>query len=76
MTEFKWYRKKAGKLRPYVPGEDMTDISVSSEDKKTGSPKQGDWIGQNPDNPKDQWLVAAGYFAKNFEPDPVPEPEG
>jgi hypothetical protein len=71
MSEFKWYRKKAGLLRPYVVGEDMTGISVGPEDAKAGSPKQGDWIGQNPDNPNDQWLVAAAYFAKNFEPDAV-----
>ena len=71
---FKWYRKKPGLLRPYVPGEDMTGISVGPEDVKVGSPKEGDWIGQNPDNPKDQWLVEQKYLAKNFEPQPVSDP--
>jgi hypothetical protein len=74
MSEFKWYGKKPGLLRPYVVGEDMTGISVGPEDVKAGSPKEGDWIGQNPNNPKDQWLVASEYFNKNFDPSPLPDP--
>ena len=33
-----------------------------------GSPKEGDMIARNPKNHADQWLVAAQYFADNFEP--------
>jgi hypothetical protein len=69
MTDFKQYRRKQiAELRPYAPGEDMTDVSVSVEDIKAGSPKAGDMIARNPKNHADQWLVAAQYFADNFEP--------
>ena len=30
--------------------------------------KPGDMIARNPKNHDDQWLVAAAYFADNFEP--------
>lgn len=84
MSEFKQYqRSQIAELRPYVPGEDVysspfhTDeagivhfctISISDEDKKNGSPKEGDMIARNPKNHADQWLVAAQYFNDNFEP--------
>jgi hypothetical protein len=45
----------------------MDDISMSAEDLKAGSPKPGDMIARNPKNHADQWLVAAQYFADNFE---------
>ncbi len=47
---------------------DMTDVSISVEDARNGSPKEGDKIARNPANHKDQWLVAADYAAANFEP--------
>lgn len=69
MSEFKQYRRKQiAELRPYAPGEPMDGISVSGEDVKAGSPKPGDMIARNPKNHADQWLVAAAYFADNFEP--------
>lgn len=41
--EFKQYRRsQIAELRPYVPGEDMSDISVSLVDHEAGSPKPGD----------------------------------
>lgn len=65
---FKRYRRKAiADLRPYVPGEDMTGISVSEVDRAAGSPKAGDMIARNPLNEDDKWLVAKDYFAVNFE---------
>lgn len=67
-SEFKQYRRRQiAELRPYVPGEDMTGISVSSVDEKAGSPKEGDMIARNPRNHADQWLVNAEYFKDNFE---------
>ena len=42
------------------------NISVSDEDTKAGSPKEGDMIARNPKNHKDLWLVAKGYFEANF----------
>ena len=61
-------RKQIAELRPYVPGEDLTGVSISVEDQKAGSPAAGDMIARNPVNHADQWLVSAAYFAVNFEP--------
>lgn len=70
--EFTQYRRKQiAELRPYVDGEDLhkwVAVSISAEDTKAGSPKTGDMIARNPKNHADQWLVAAQYFADNFEP--------
>jgi hypothetical protein len=69
MSEFaKYRRKQIAELRAYEPGELMAGISVSAEDTKAGSPKPGDMIARNPKNHDDRWLVAAQYFADNFEP--------
>ncbi len=65
---FREYRRKQiAELRPWDPGESMSSVSVSAEDAKAGSPKHGDMIARNPKNHADQWLVAAQYFADNFE---------
>lgn len=70
MSEFKQYRRKQiAELRPYIVGETLSArVSVSSTDREAGSPKVGDMIARNPKNHDDQWLVAAAYFADNFEP--------
>lgn len=69
MSEFERYRRSAiAELRPYVPGEPVDGVSISDADRAAGSPMQGDMIARNPDNYADRWLVAAKYFAANFEP--------
>ena len=69
MSDFTQYRRKQiAELRPWIPGEHMQNISVSNEDKAAHSPKLGDMVARNPKNHADQWLVAAQYFADNFEP--------
>ena len=69
MRKFRQYRRKQiAELRPYEPGEDISGVSISAADKEAGSPKPGDMIARNPKNPADKWLVAAQYFADNFEP--------
>jgi hypothetical protein len=69
MSAFKQYRRKQiAELRPYVAGEPLDGVSISVPDKEAGSPKKGDMIARNPKNHADQWLVAAQYFADNFEP--------
>jgi hypothetical protein len=69
MTDFQQYRRKQiAELRPWRPGDDMARVSISAPDKDAGSPKDGDMIARNPKNHDDQWLVAAAYFADNFEP--------
>jgi len=60
-------RKQIAELRPYVFGEDLQHVSISIEDSKNGSPKEGDMIARNPKNHADQWLVAHQYFVDNFE---------
>lgn len=68
MSDFIQYRRRQiAELRPWQSGDDMSRVSVSAPDKEAGSPKEGDMIARNPKNHDDQWLVAAQYFADNFE---------
>jgi len=63
---WKQYKRKGlSEMRPYVPGEDLEGVSVSGEDFP---PKVGDMIARNPNNHRDQWLVAKAYFEENLEP--------
>ena len=66
MSEFMVYRRKvaSGVLRPYVPGEDMTGISVGDGD----TPGEGGMIARNPNDHSDQWYVAKDFFNKNYVP--------
>lgn len=69
MTDFKQYRcTQIAEMRPYVHGEPRGAISITEADINAGSPKVGDMIARNPKNHADQWLIAAAYFADNFEP--------
>jgi hypothetical protein len=69
MSEFKQYRRsQIAELRPWEPGINMSRVSVAEPDRENGSPKPGDMIARNPKNHDEQWLVAAQYFADNFEP--------
>jgi len=63
-----YVRTGTTQMRPYIPGEPISDkLSISDADKKNGSPRLGDMIARNKDNPDDQWLVAAQYFRDNFK---------
>lgn len=65
MGEFRLYRKKLLQpMRPYVPGEDLSGISVSQED----TPEEGGMIAMNPKNENDKWYVAKTFFETNYEP--------
>lgn len=69
MDEFKQYRKaQLSEMRPYQAGEDLTGVSISPEDKASGSPKEGDMIARNPKNHADKWLVSQKFFGDNFVP--------
>ena len=69
MSEFKKYRRtQIAEMARWVPGFNMSRVSVSEPDRENGSPMDGDMIARNPKNHDDQWLVAAQYFADNFEP--------
>lgn len=50
-------------MRPYIPGEDLTGISVNKED----TPELGGMIAVNKDNNKDQWYVSKKFFEDNYE---------
>jgi hypothetical protein len=63
----KYRRTQIADMTDWMPGFDMTDVSVSVVDQKAGSPKIGDKIARNPNNHEDQWLVAGDYFRENFE---------
>lgn len=66
MNQFKNYRKPALQpMRPYVQGEDLSEISVSGQD----TPEVGGMIAINPQNEKDQWYVAKEFFAANYVED-------
>ena len=69
-SEFSKYRStNIAEMRPYVEGEQLDGrVSISEADRENGSPKTGDMIARNPENHADKWLVAADYFAANFEP--------
>ena len=61
---WKPYRKKSTQsMRPYIPGEDLTGISVSAED----TPEEGGMIAIDRDNPLDKWYVAKRFFLDNYE---------
>jgi hypothetical protein len=67
--EYKQYRRSSiAEMTPWNSDFDMSGVSVSAPDKAAGSPKDGDMIARNPKNHNDKWLVAAAYFADNFEP--------
>lgn len=60
---FKNYRKTAIQpMRPYIPGEDLTGISVSDQD----TPAEGGMIAVNPDNADDKWYVAEEFYKANY----------
>lgn len=64
MTVYQNYRKKnVQPMRPYVPGEDLTGISVNKED----TPELGGMIAVNPANPEDKWYVGKVFFESNYE---------
>jgi hypothetical protein len=56
-------RTGLSEMRPYVPGEDLSQVSVSKED----TPELGGMIARNPRNHADQWYVSKKYFEENLE---------
>jgi hypothetical protein len=67
--DFIQYRRtQIAEMMPWAENVAMHEVSISAPDKEAGSPKAGDMIARNPKNHADKWLVAAQYFADNFEP--------
>jgi hypothetical protein len=52
---------------PMIKARTLTAFPYRMLTPRPGSPKAGDMIARNPGNHEDQWLVAAQYFADNFE---------
>jgi len=68
MYGYKKYRRtQIAEMIPWTLDLTMEGVSISAPDKAAGSPKAGDMIARNPKNHADRWLVAAQYFADNFE---------
>lgn len=60
--KIKNYRKKGVQpMRPYVPGEDLTGVSVSEED----TPELGGMIAIGKDNGA-KWYVSKSFFEENY----------
>lgn len=69
MNDWKQYKRKGlSEMRPYILNEDVSRVSISEVDKENGSPMLGDMIARNPNDHRDQWLVAKKYFEDNLEP--------
>ena len=74
---YRRYRRTAiAEIADWHPDFDMSRVSVSDADRDAGSPKAGDKIARNPKNHDDRWLIAADYFADNFEAVANPAPQG
>lgn len=66
LSRFKQYRKKPtlfSEMRPYVPGEDLTNIYLG----RTDTPEPGGMVARNPENHKELWYVPKKYFEENME---------
>ena len=63
----KEYMKK-GKttMVPWDQHTNLQGVSVSEADFDNGSPRFGDMIAMNPDDPFDKWLVAKADFDANY----------
>lgn len=74
---YRQYKRTAvAEMADWHEGFDMAGVSISEADTKAGSPKPGDKIARNPANHDDRWLVAADYFAANFESRTPTQEEG
>lgn len=67
--KMKNYRKKnVQPMMPWEPDMSMEFVSISEADKNNGSPKAGDMLAVNPNDPTDMWIVAKKFFEENYEP--------
>ena len=64
-NEFKSYRRKGTTMiRKYVPGEDLSGVSVSETDDPE---KDQGYIGMNPNKHEDKWYISTKWFNDNYE---------
>lgn len=63
---WKYYKRTGGIMaRPYVPGEDLSGVSVSAADKARPS-LDGGMIARNPANLDDEWYIAPEFFESHY----------
>jgi hypothetical protein len=65
---YKKVETKHVEMRPYVAGEDLSKVGVSTEVKLRGGPKVGDMICRDPENHDDQWTISMEYLKEKYEP--------
>ncbi len=82
MAKNKWtkYVRSGNAIMRPVQGDTLESlqtekVSVAQSDIDNGSPKIGDMIARNPNQFKDQWLVAKKYFEENFTEETAPSNE-
>ena len=64
MSTFTLFRiKEAQPMRPYVPGEDMTDIYVFKGD----TVEEGGMIAMHPQDAEYKWYVPKHVFLQQYE---------
>lgn len=56
-------KKKVQEMRPFVPGESLNGISISSEE----TPELGGMIAVSSTNPADIWYIPKEFFNENYE---------
>lgn len=66
MTWASYRKTQTQEMRPHIPGEDMTGISVSEPDQDKLD-KPGGMVARNSSNHDDQWYIAADFFNTNYE---------
>lgn len=63
MSEWTNYLKnKPQQMRPYIPGEDMTNITVGEGD----IPELGGMVCKNSDDENDLWYISKKFFQNNY----------
>lgn len=68
MTTMEWkkaYKTQVTDVREYIPGEDLSKVSVQPD----YVPKLGDWIARDPRKPDDNWLISSEFFDTSYELD-------
>jgi hypothetical protein len=56
-----YVKPKVQLMRPYVPGEDLSGISVGKH-----TPEEGGMIAISDSDPNDKWYVAKKFFEDNY----------
>jgi hypothetical protein len=65
--DWREYRKRGIVLvRPYLLGEDISQVLIAEKDRRAGHPMAGDLIAREGDG-RDLWLIPAPEFATHYE---------